>query len=177
MGLHQYGSLVLGSGSPRGVQGAVSGAGCPPRSKHMVSIHQSLETQKSDAGRALARAQLCCSGAGALCRSDEISGCGQDSSAPAGAVWWLDLWWCYCQDHGVVPATAMQPPPSLAWVGWDWLGLPHSVVGPKLGGSSEEQAPHLPPVLCRREAPPSQRLGGRAGCLPGQRVWEGVSTP
>lgn len=71
-----------------------------------------------------------------------------------------DIWRCYCQDHGVVPATAMQPPPSpLAWVGWGWLGSRHSVVSLRQGGRGQEQAPHLPLALCRRQASPSQRKG------------------
>lgn len=161
-------------GSPRGRLGAVGGAANPSRPEHMGSILQCVDTLKRDAGRASAGAQLCCSGAGALRLSNEISGCGQDSSAPAGG----GLWLIYGAVIARIMALFQQPQcsPRHPSPGWDRAGWV-SVVSPRPGGSSREQAPHSPLALCRRQAPPSQRPGGRAACLPGQRVWEGLSAP
>lgn len=117
-----HGSPALGAGSPRGVLGEAGGAARPPQAEYMVSIHQSVETLKRDASRASAGAQLCCGGAGVLRGSDEISGCGQDSSAPAGAVRWLIYGGVIARIMALSQQLQCSPHhPSPGWDGAGWV--------------------------------------------------------
>ncbi|XP_064896131.1 pleckstrin homology-like domain family B member 1 isoform X20 [Columba livia] len=97
--------------------------------------------------------------------SAEISGCGWDSSAPAGAVWQLIY-------GDVIARRAVSPQqprcsPHCPFPGWAGA----SEVSPARHGAAARNR------LCSPAGSPFPAVGGRAGCLPGQRVWEGQPVP
>lgn len=88
----------------------------------MPSLTQPTESLRRDAGGASDKTQLRRGGAGALPGSAEISGCGRDSSAPAGAVWQL-IYGDVIARSIVSPQQPRSSPrrPSPGWAGAGWV--------------------------------------------------------